>query len=129
MNNKLEQSLDSLERAVSRLEEALSEKIDNTLFIDGTIQRFEFAIGLFWKTFRRALHIEGVETATPKEAISQAYQSGWFDNDAIWLGMLKDRNETSHIYDEGKANEIYSRIGPYTQEMRKTLEFLKQRFQ
>ena len=41
------QSLENLEKAIGRLEEALNEDDENSLYIDGTIQRFEFTIDLY----------------------------------------------------------------------------------
>ncbi|MBP1968350.1 hypothetical protein J2Z83_000442 [Virgibacillus natechei] len=43
------QSLANLEKALGRLEEALNEDDNNSLYIDGTIQRFEFTYELFWQ--------------------------------------------------------------------------------
>ena len=34
--------------------------------MDGTIHRFEFTFELFWKTSRRFLQQEGIDTASPK---------------------------------------------------------------
>jgi nucleotidyltransferase substrate binding protein (TIGR01987 family) len=125
---KAMQSMVNLERALKRLEEALEENAVNSLYIDGTIQRFEFTIELYWKTLKRLLKDEGIETKTPKEALKQAYAIGWIENEQAWLQMLKDRNETSHIYDEGKAKDIYDNIIGYFPEMKMTFWKLKERF-
>jgi len=37
--------------------------------IDGTIQRFEFVIELYWKTLKRLLALEGINTYTPRESL------------------------------------------------------------
>ncbi|MFS8535532.1 MAG: nucleotidyltransferase substrate binding protein [Limnochordales bacterium] len=74
---KLRQSVASLGRALGRLDEALREPDTNPLAIDGTIQRFEFAIELLWKTLKRVLEHEGIQTRTPREALREAYQAGW----------------------------------------------------
>lgn len=107
---KLKQSIVNLGNALKRLEEALNEKHPNPLYIDGTIQRFEFAIELFWKTLKRLLESEGILANTPKDVLKKAYAVHWIQNEAAWLQMLQDRNETSHIYDEAKAKQIYSHI-------------------
>ena len=52
-------ALDTLGRALDRLREALAEPEGNPLAVDGTIQRFEFAIELSWKALRRLLLREG----------------------------------------------------------------------
>ena len=107
---KIQQSVTNLGRALTRLEEALNEPDTNSLVIDGTIQRFEFVIELFWKTFKRILSREGIQVSTPRESIKQAYQVGWIEDEEAWLEMLRDRNETSHVYDEATARRIYESI-------------------
>ena len=107
---KIQQSLTNLGRALARLQEALNEPDSNSLVIDGTIQRFEFVIELFWKAFKRILSREGIQVSTPRESIKQAYQVGWIEDEEAWLEMLRDRNETSHVYDEETARRIYESI-------------------
>lgn len=125
---KLHLSLENLENALRRLAEALAEPPTNALAVDGTIQRFEFVIELFWKTYRRALLVEGVETKTPRESLSQAYQAQWLDDESTWLAMLKDRNETSHLYDEERARQIYEHIREYCPVLQRALEILRNRY-
>jgi nucleotidyltransferase substrate binding protein (TIGR01987 family) len=62
---KIQQSLTNLGRGLTRLKEALDEPQSNSLIIDGTIQRFEFVIELYWKAFKRLLEREGVQANTP----------------------------------------------------------------
>ncbi|UUI04889.1 nucleotidyltransferase substrate binding protein [Oceanobacillus jeddahense] len=45
-----------------------------------------------------------------------------------WLQMLRDRNETSHVYDEEKARYIYENIVGYFPEMKETFKFLKEKY-
>ncbi|KIY23137.1 MULTISPECIES: nucleotidyltransferase substrate binding protein [Mesobacillus] len=121
---KLLQSVNNLEQAITRLEEALGEDLSNSLLVDGTIQRFEFTIELYWKTLKRILASEGIETMTPKETLKEAYQIGWLNDETAWLQMLKDRNETSHTYDEEAALRILQNIKKYFPEMKTTLKIL-----
>ncbi|GAE47325.1 nucleotidyltransferase [Mesobacillus boroniphilus JCM 21738] len=74
------QSVNNLEQAIARLEEALAEDLSNSLLVDGTIQRFESTIELYWKTLKRILVSEGIETRTPKETLKEAYQIGWLND-------------------------------------------------
>jgi hypothetical protein len=55
---KFIQSVKNLENVFSRLKAALQEDESNSLFIDGTIHRFEFSIGLYWKTLKRLLDLD-----------------------------------------------------------------------
>lgn len=125
---KLEQSLTNLENALSRLEEALDVDNPNQLAIDGTIQRFEFVLELFWKTLKRLLQSEGIIATTPKDALKEAFQIGWLHDETAWLQMLRDRNLNSHVYDEHTANRIYDDIKKYFPEMKQVFRELKKRF-
>jgi nucleotidyltransferase substrate binding protein (TIGR01987 family) len=126
--SKHSQSLLNLEAALERLQEALQEPETNKLALDGTIQRFEFVIELFWKTLKRLLASEGVQTDTPREAIKHAFQLKWLADETAWLQMLKDRNETSHVYDEIAARRIYDHVKQYYPQLEATYKFLQQRF-
>jgi nucleotidyltransferase substrate binding protein (TIGR01987 family) len=125
---KINQSLASLGKALARLKEALGVVEPSDLIVDGTIQRFEFVIELFWKTLKRCLASEGVETSTPRETLQKAYQAHWFDNEVLWLQMLKDRNLTSHIYNEDMALKIFRNIETYYPALEQTYRMLAARF-
>ena len=127
-NIKIRQSLSNTSDALTRLEEALKKPKRNKLAVDGTIQRFEFAIELLWKCFKRLLTNEGIETTTPREAIEKAFQAGWLLDEDLWLRMLKDRNETSHIYNKALANVIYIRIKKYYSQTKHVFEFLREKY-
>ena len=125
---KCNQNLKNLTAALEKLHEALQESESNKLAVDGTIQRFEFVFELFWKTLKLLLAEEGVQTDTPKAALRQAFQIKWLKDETAWLQMLKDRNETSHVYDEAAARKIYDRIKHYYAELETTHTYLQKRF-
>lgn len=120
-------ALATLARAIERLREALAQPEENPLAIDGTIQRFEFAIELSWKALRRMLSREGISTSTPREALTEAFRAGWLADEAAWLQMLRDRNQTSHTYDEATARRIYASIRESFPEMDRTCRGLQAR--
>ncbi|WP_058306377.1 nucleotidyltransferase substrate binding protein [Gracilibacillus massiliensis] len=126
-DRKLQQSASNLEKSLLRLEEALHENQNNSLIVDGTIQRFEFTIELYWKTLKRLLQVEGIVAKTPKETLKEAYQVGWLENEKAWLQMLRDRNETSHTYNEELAIQIVENIQGYFPEMKKTFFDLREK--
>ena len=125
LERKVRQSIENLERALLRLEEALKEDPHNSLVVDGTIQRFEFTIELYLKTLKRLLLSEGIDAKTPRETLKEAYQAGWLEDEKAWLQMLKDRNETSHTYDEEMALKILANVKQYFPEMKTTFVKLK----
>ncbi len=128
MNRKLIQSFENLKRALTRLEEALKEDLENSLIVDGTIQRFEFTIELYWKMLKRLLAREGIDARTPRQTLKEAYQVGWLSNEQAWLQMLKDRNSTSHVYSEAMARKIVKNISEYFPEMKNTFEKLESQY-
>jgi nucleotidyltransferase substrate binding protein (TIGR01987 family) len=119
----------SLERgnAIDRFGEALAHPDPDEIVMDGTIQRFEFTFELFWKTVRRFLQQEGVDTASPKSTLRHAYRRGLLDREQLWLDMLEDRNRSSHVYDAEMAREIFGRLPSHYRELRDRFEQLKRR--
>lgn len=71
---------------------------------------------------------EGIDAKTPRETLKEAYQVGWLTNEQAWLQMLKDRNSTSHVYDEDMTHKISQNIIRYFPEMKKTFEKLENRY-
>lgn len=126
MSAELHRVFDQLGHAVDRLRDALAEPEANPLRVDGTIQRFEFTIELFWKAIKRLLAHEGIETNTPRETLQRAYQVGWLADETAWLDMLRARNQTSHAYDEDLARKICEDIRRDFPEMERALMELKQ---
>ncbi|KIH77866.1 nucleotidyltransferase substrate binding protein, HI0074 family [Geoalkalibacter ferrihydriticus] len=127
-DQKAIQGLANLEKALKRLDEALREPDTNSLVVDGTIQRFEFVIELYWKTLKRLLAVDGITANTPREALQKAFAAHWINDETAWLQMLRDRNGTSHLYDEAAARRIYAHIRQYFPELQKTFRFLADRF-
>ena len=95
---KLTDGLVNLGKALTRLEEALRIPKDRELVLEGTIQRFEVLIELFWKTLKRALEYEGLHPKTPRDSVKEAFRLGWLHDEQVWLDMLDSRNTTSHQY-------------------------------
>lgn len=121
-----EQNFSDFGEAIGRLQEAIEAPLDDHRFVmDATIQRFEFCIELYWKIFKNFLEMEERKVLSPRDAVSQAYQMEWIDNETLWLEMLKDRNALSHNYNEHKADEVYARIREYYPEMKAVYEKLK----
>jgi nucleotidyltransferase substrate binding protein (TIGR01987 family) len=113
MSVKVEDALNKLATALQRLGDALAQEGENPLFVDATIQRFEFVFELTWKALKRALEIEGFICRTPRETLKTAYQAGWIHDEILWLQMLDDRNLTAHTYDESTALQICENIKVY----------------
>ncbi len=101
---------------------------DNRLNIDATIQRFEYTIELFWKFLKHLLASQGVEALSPKQALREAYAMHLISDEATWIKMQNDRNQTSHSYNIELADQIYSRIKLYHPLMHATFQKIKKEF-
>lgn len=103
-------AIERLKKASQKLKEATSKAKDD-LDRDGVIQRFEFTAELLWKTIKIVLEYQSIDASQgPKYVIKQAFKYGYIPDDEIILDILNDRNQTSHIYEEKTAQEIYERI-------------------
>jgi len=120
-----------LGHALDRLNETLtSPQIDTDQnYRDAAIQRFEFSLEAYWKTMKKCLLHEKIDTNSPREVMQKAYQLSWIDDEKVWLSMLDDRNKTSHVYDEEEAARIFQNIrNTYNTVMQRTYETLKAKF-
>ncbi len=111
--DKFQTKLNNFQNALATLEEAVSDFDKTALLLvrDGVIQRFEFTAELAWKTVREYLIDEGIaEINTPKSVMKAAFAANLVDDGDGWIGILNDRNATSHIYDEDEADKIFERI-------------------
>ena len=111
--DKFQTKFNNFKNALATLEEAVSD-FDETALLsvrDGVIQRFEFTAELAWKTVREYLIDEGIaEINTPKSVMKAAFAANLVDDGDGWIGILNDRNATSHIYNEDEADKIFERI-------------------
>jgi len=107
----MKDKLESFCGALAKLKEAiLSEPTEMNR--DATIQRFEFTYELAWKTLKKVLAEKGLECLNPKDCFKGAFQQKLIKttSEQTWLQMIKDRNLTSHIYNEAAAKKIYEKI-------------------
>lgn len=111
--DKLMQKFDNYKNANQRLKEAITdyEELKNMTVRDGVIQRFEITTELAWKTVKEFMESEGnLEVHGPKGVMKEAFAQKLVEDERGWLQIIKDRNASSHIYDEKLANEIYNNI-------------------
>jgi nucleotidyltransferase substrate binding protein (TIGR01987 family) len=108
------EKISDFNKAVNRLKEAIDESEKNptlSTLKDGVIQRFEFTYELCWKLIKLYLETEGIlEAKSPRSTFKEAFQYGLIEDGDLWIDMLKDRNLTSHVYDEEMSEEIYKKI-------------------
>ncbi len=104
---RLRQRLSRFRKALSRLREAVdlaAERPLSRLEEQGLIQAFEFTHELAWNMLKDFLELQGVaplygSTDTTREA----FKRGLLDQGDLWMDMIRDRNLTSHTYNEETA--------------------------
>lgn len=126
MSQNLIIDLAKLEKAITQLNKMLSLPVEHEGRREAVIQCFEFVVELSWKTLKHFLKaVEEIEANTPKAVLREAFGAEWIDDEEVWVNMLKDRNLSSHTYNEDLANEILGRIPSYMPVIIKTFEQLK----
>lgn len=75
------------------------------------IQAFEFTHEMAWNTLKDFLENRG---AAPlygsKDTTREAFKLGLLGHGDIWMEMIRDRNLTSHTYNQETASAIASAI-------------------
>lgn len=127
MNIILDTDLAKLEKAFVQLKKMLDLPQEHEGRREAIIQCFEFVVELNWKAMKHFLKaVEEIEANTPKSVFREAFAIGWIDNEELWVEMLKDRNLSSHTYNEDLANEILGRIPNYIPLISETFDRLKE---
>ncbi|WP_342269881.1 HI0074 family nucleotidyltransferase substrate-binding subunit [Rickettsia endosymbiont of Orchestes rusci] len=116
--------------AITRLHNVIeSSKVDkNDYVLDASIKRFEFVIELFWKVLKKILTYEKIDSTTPRDVLSKAFQFSIIDNEEIWLKMLDERNNTSHVYKYEDAKRVFENIKLYLPILEKTYNKLEKKY-
>lgn len=96
------------------------------LMHDALFHRFRLTFDLAWKLLKAILDYEGVEAASPRSAIREAWKLHLITDAEKWLDMQEKRNLTAHTYNESTAREIYRLV---KEEYYSLLEELDQRME
>jgi len=122
MNPKFK--LEELKKALDQLESGLAN-VHDELDRDGVIQRFEFTFELAWKSIQEFAQYKGLGVASPRDAFRVAADLGVIDNPEMWFGFLKDRNESTHLYNEDQAKMVFSRMPNFVSEVKKLVTYIE----
>ncbi|HZJ21467.1 MAG TPA: nucleotidyltransferase substrate binding protein [Pricia sp.] len=105
------QRFSNFERALRFLEDALKIESPDIVQKAGLIQFFEMSFELSWKVMKDYLQEQGFsELRYPRETIKLAFESDLIGDGHTWLEALKNRNLTSHMYDEEIADNVVALI-------------------
>lgn len=104
---------DNFASALKTLRRSGEQDLDNEFVQGGIIAKFSLQFELSWKLMKALLVYEGDRTAatgSPREILRASYQYfDWMDEE-LWLRMLRDRNDTTHIYDADLAQRLVQTI-------------------
>ncbi len=108
--------LKQLETSINKLalaQKKQSDPSDIIIFRDSVIKRFELCYDLVWKCLKEFLEKEhGIEVASPKKVFQECFNRGLMNESELKeaFGMVDDRNQACHIYDESMAEEISKKM-------------------
>ena len=111
-----QKSIDSLERSIKAYALAVKLSLESDIIESiqaGVIQNFEIVYEQSWKMIKRWLSInignEYVDGINRKELFRLAAKERLIDDFDAWLDFHRSRNETSHIYAQKTANEVFEK--------------------
>lgn len=95
------------------LQRAKDEDLSNEFVMSGVASKFALQFELAWKLLKETLAYEGNAAAasgSPREILKASFATYDFIDEAIWLEMLKARNDLMHVYDGEAARQMAERI-------------------
>lgn len=104
---------DNFKANLTVLSKANQEDLENEFIISGIIDKFFIQFELSWKVLKELLRYEGssiANTGSPREIIKAAYALYEFIDEEIWLSMLRERNNMTHVYDGNEAKRLVKKI-------------------
>ena len=109
-----QQRLSNYLKAAAHLQNAveLSQKRElSELETQGLIQCFEYTHELAWKTLKDFLESQSIlPIIGSKDTVREAVKLGILTKGGLWMQMIKNRSETSHLYDEKAILDITGKI-------------------
>ena len=127
--SSLQDAINSMKNAI-RVYESLKDmgEDERVVLRAGVIQNFEFTYELGWKFMKRWIEMNispiAVDGVTRRELFRQAAENKLIVDVDKWMDFHKDRNRTSHIYDEEVAEEVLAtsfEALPYFQDLLNSL--------
>jgi len=105
------QRFSNYQKALVQLTKFIDKGDLNELEEQGLIQAFEYTHELAWNLLRDYLRDQGTQNINgSKDAVRSAFQVGLIEDGETWMDMIKDRNRTSHTYNQVTAEAIATNI-------------------
>jgi len=105
------QRFSNYRKALAQLTKFIDKGDLNELEKMGLIQAFEYTHELAWNLLRDYLRDQGAQNINgSKDAVRAAFRVGLIEDGETWMDMIKDRNRTSHTYNQVTADAIATNI-------------------
>ena len=105
------QRFSNYQKALAQLTKFIDKGDLNELEKMGLIQAFEYTHELAWNLLRDYLRDQGAQNINgSKDAVRAAFRVGLIEDGETWMDMIKDRNRTSHTYNQVTADAIATNI-------------------
>lgn len=104
---------DNYVSALEALSQAPKQDLSNEFVQSGVIGKFSLQFELGWKLMKTLLAYEGDSAAasgSPRDIIKAGFRCFDFIDEDMWLRMLRDRNDTTHIYGADRARRLVDAI-------------------
>ncbi|MFM7630626.1 MAG: HI0074 family nucleotidyltransferase substrate-binding subunit [Alphaproteobacteria bacterium] len=125
-------AVDALENAVKQLRGgmAVAEAASfDDLYRDGVIQRFEYTMDLSWKLLRRVLFqsfdVQESDLRSKKDIFREAARVSLITDAERWIGHYEARNQTSHDYNQDKADRVFQQAKLFLEDVQDLLGVLR----
>ena len=95
------------------LEDEYTGEVLEEVIKEGLKHRFEYTYELAWNVMKDYALFQGdasTEIGGSRDAIRYAFGAGLIRNGEVWMEMIQSRINTSHTYDEEKADKILAKI-------------------
>ncbi len=120
--SKLPIILEQFENSLTQFGAVLAME-KNPIVRDSAIKRFEITLDLSWKAAKAFLkERKGEDCNFPKDCVRKAFQAGLIGYDDEWITLIDLRNNSTHIYNETFADDLFGKL-PHAQKL--FLELLK----
>lgn len=117
----LNQALEGFEKSLA-IDLAGKGETEADTIRNGQVLKFGYSVLLLWKAIKAFLWEEhGVECNSPKSCMKSFFVNTTLseDDSTMLLGMIDQRNELAHIYDQETFEEIWNSLGPNLELMKK----------
>ncbi|MFM7621459.1 MAG: HI0074 family nucleotidyltransferase substrate-binding subunit [Alphaproteobacteria bacterium] len=99
------------------------------LYRDGVIQRFEYTMDLSWKLLRRVLFqsfdVQESDLRSKKDIFREAARVSLITDAERWIGHYEARNQTSHDYNQDKADRVFQQAKLFLEDVQDLLGVLR----